>query len=417
MRRLPSIVLALTALVTATLAAQTPTPPTLAERLAQQRTQVVLADGALSGPGADLMREAAARAQFVMIGEDHGIAEVARFSAAFFAPLASAGARTLLTETGPETDAALNAALRSADPPAAIAAFSSRYPFSIAFYTWQDEVRFLERVAGAAGSGFALHGFDQELMGAAGLLLDRMAEVVRSPKAATAIAALRARERDAARRAAESGRPEALYLMSAARADLDELRGLLQTPGDDDARALLEAFTDSRAIYEENMSGSGFVSNARRSGLMKRTLHRLMAAEPGRRVLLKAGASHVYRGLNYLGNNDLGSWVAQYCDGRGTESLHVMVVAASGTQLRFAGVGRPDAVVPIEAIAPGSPMAGLLPLYKAAAAHGAEWSVFDLRPIRRYARTLAATDPGLQHLLYGFDMVVVIPRGTATSGR
>jgi len=52
------------------------------DEIAKQRTDLGFTGGTFSGPGADVLAKAVENTQYVMIGEDHGIAEIPAFSTA-----------------------------------------------------------------------------------------------------------------------------------------------------------------------------------------------------------------------------------------------------------------------------------------------------------------------------------------------
>ena len=66
------------------------------------------ADGRLSGAGAELLLAAGRDAQFFLIGEEHGVAEIPLVAAGLFRELAPAGYRHLAIETGEFMAAELN---------------------------------------------------------------------------------------------------------------------------------------------------------------------------------------------------------------------------------------------------------------------------------------------------------------------
>src|SRR5665647_285071 len=104
----------LLALVAGTAAAA---PSRLAAALARVSSPIAVADGKLSGKGADVLRPAITAANFVMLGEDHGIAQIPQLGAA------------LCSELG------------------RTAAFVQRYPETIAFYDWREEREMLAACA------------------------------------------------------------------------------------------------------------------------------------------------------------------------------------------------------------------------------------------------------------------------------
>ncbi|WP_092605000.1 hypothetical protein [Janthinobacterium sp. YR213] len=392
-------------------------PLSLPDRLAALRTTIAIDHGKMLGSGAAPLINAGLESQFVLIGEDHGITEIANFSAAYFEALAGQGFTTLIVENGPAVAGALEKALRSNTGVAGIAAFNQAYPVATAFYKWQAEAQFLARIAKAAGPSFQLVGMDQELMGASKYLLDQMAEQPLNPLAKAKIEAFRKLESDNYRRASESGDPRELFMVKVQEEELFALQKLLTAPKEMPALAMLNSLIESRSIYTKNMTpGQGYGSNTQRARLMKQYVASHLTHAPAQRMLLKAGAIHVFRGYNPLGagSREIGNYLAEYAEGRGQKSLHVLVLALKGQQAQFAGIGRASASTEIEKVDSKSSMAGVLPFFAAAKEHK-EWSLFDVRPLLGSAKTLANGDSSVQGMIQGYDFVLVIPEGNATS--
>jgi len=410
LRKTPSrrLSLALLTLLAGGAAASGP-PPAPSEALAAVRSDLALDAGALSGPGAGVLSGAAAGVRFVLVGEDHGIAEIPAFAAALHRALAPAGFDTLALEIGPAAAAELEGILAGPDRHARLAEWLKRHPFALAFYDLAEEAAFLERAADTAGGRLRLVGFDQELMGAGRLLLERARAATARPETRALLDGLLEAETAAFARAAGSGNPTELFLMSADPADLERARAALALESAA-AAAPLEALLASRHVYELNAT-EGWRSNIERAALMRRNLH---AALPGElpKLLVKVGAYHAYKGVNPMRSRELGNHLAELAEAAGERSLHLLVIAGAGEQAQFAGVGRPPASVPIT-VAGDDGIPALAPLVEIAAQHPA-WSLFDLRPLRPRYHALTVADPELDRLVQGFDLVLVIPKGTAS---
>jgi len=134
-------------------------------------------------------------------------------------------------------------------------------------------------------------------------------------------------------------------------------------------------------------------------------------AESGRKILLKGGGEHAFKGLNPLRNRDLGNFVAELAEGRQQRSVHILMFAASGKQLAFSGPGKPMKATPIKLTSKDSPLPGVKPLIEIAARHPDSWSLFDLRP--KFS-SLGRVEPEMEKVLYGFDLVIVVPKGEAS---
>ena len=70
------------------------------EALKKNRGAIRVQDEKFAGPGADVLRAALVEAQFVALGEDHGIRQVSEFAAALCAELAPHGFHFMGLEIG-----------------------------------------------------------------------------------------------------------------------------------------------------------------------------------------------------------------------------------------------------------------------------------------------------------------------------
>lgn len=383
----------------------------IVEKLNDSRLAINLDKGMLSGPGAAALLQASRQAHYVLLGEDHGVAEIARFSSAYFNALAPAGFTTLVTENGAVAASTLEAMLKRADAVGAIGRFDAAHPDAIAFYTIREEAEMLASFAVAAGPRFEQWGIDQEFIGAAKYLIAQMLAQPVNPAARAKLEALRAMEAVAYQKAVATGNPMEYLMLSASNEDLASLRPLLAGPHEKAALGLLDALLESRAIYQKSASkvpGDRDLSNRMRLTLLKQTLATRLGVKE-QKLLVKVGANHAYKGINPLNNRDIGNFLAERAEGQGHTSLHLIVLASKGKQLRFAGAGKPYRPAPIEA---GSAAAALL---ASADATDKGWSLFDLRSLRPGSRKLAAGDIELFNLINGYDFAVIIPEGSAST--
>lgn len=382
----------------------------LVDQLAANRTDLSVRSR-LVGPGAEVLAKATEGAAFVFLGEDHGVSQVAELATALHAMLQPQGFDTLALEVGPYTARELNAVLRRPDAVQSHAAFLKDHPLSTAFYDTREEFEFLRAAAKASGNKLRIIGFDQELMGNGKALLEAVREQELPPQIATRVGELLTAEQDALADAKGAGRPDLLYMMTAPLQELLDFQSALKQARLDSTP--IDNLLASRAIYEE-FSRNGYASNVQRSLLMRQYFTAAGGAEPGRKVLLKAGGEHAFKGLNPLRNRDLGNFVAELAEGLQQRSVHILMFAAAGQQLTFAGAGKPMRPMPINVAAKDSPLPSVKPLLQVAAKHPLTWSLFDLRPLRSNFRSLGAVTPEMEKILYGFEFVIVVPKGAAS---
>lgn len=408
---MPIRLAALAAILTLGFANQAVADTAVVEKLKDNRLAITLDKGMLSGPGAAPLLQASRQAQYVLLGEDHGVAEIAQFSSAYFNALAAAGFTTLVTENGAVVASALEGMLKRADAVAAIARFDAAYPDSIAFYTMRQEAEMLAGFALAAGPRFEHWGIDQEFVGTAKYLITLMLAEPVNPAARAKLEVLRQMEAVAYQKAAATGNPLEYLMLSAPNEELASLRPLLAAPEEKTALGLLDALLESRAIYQKSASrapGDRGLSNRMRLTLLKRTLATRLGVQE-QKLVVKVGANHAYKGINPLNNRDIGNFLAERAEGQGHTSLHLIVMAAKGQQLRFAGAGKPHQPAPIELDS------AAFTLLASAGATDNSWSLFDLRSLRPDSRKLAAGDIEVFNLINGYDFALIIPEGSAST--
>ena len=72
------------------------------ETLKKNRGAISVEDGKLAGPSGEVLRSALADAQFVALGEDHGIRQIPTFASALCVELAPRGFHPMALEIGPD---------------------------------------------------------------------------------------------------------------------------------------------------------------------------------------------------------------------------------------------------------------------------------------------------------------------------
>jgi hypothetical protein len=227
------------------------------ETLQKNRAAIAVQNGKLGGPGAEILRPALADAQFVALGEDHGIQQIPEFAAALCAELAPHGFHHLGLEIGPYVAPELEKFARNADGAKLFAEFEKKYPETIAFYNWREEFAMLQHCEKtAAPADMAIWGMDQELMGSAGYLLEKILGTNPGPEAKAAVDALLKEDEKDHAAAAKSGNPGELFMMAAKQENLDHARDLLKKQGNAEAQNIFDALLVSRDIYEKNISGN-----------------------------------------------------------------------------------------------------------------------------------------------------------------
>jgi hypothetical protein len=365
-----------------------------------------------------VLKEALDGAQFVLVGEDHGIAQIPAFYQGICQILGPAGFSTMAIETGPVAAEQLAKWVVQPDGRQKLISFEKEYPETIAFYNWSEEYALLSRCAAASGTGpFHLWCLDQELMGSSRLLLSKILEEHPGPEATSETRRLLEKNDTSHAAAVKSGNPGDMFMFTVTDEELNHLRDLLRREGNPAAQSLLDELIESREIYQKNMDGRGAESNRQRALLMKRNFvadYRGTAqgqdAKPPK-IMFKFGAWHMFKGINPLHNNDLGNFVTELADGHGVKSVHILILAVKGSQLRFAGIGRSFQPSPLNlAEDKDSDFLYLKPMFSAVQSGGL--TMFDLRGLRKNFSKLGPVETEMDRLIFGYDLLVLVPEAT-----
>jgi hypothetical protein len=385
-----------------------------AETLKKNRGAISVQDGKLAGPSAGILRSALAEAQFVALGEDHGIRQIPEFAAALCTELATHGFHHMGLEIGTYVAPDLEKMARSADGANQLAEFENKYPETIAFYNWQEEFAMLQKCESATSPGhMTIWGMDQEFMGATSFVADKILATNPGPEAKAAVESLLKEASEARAAAAKTGNPGDLFMMTAKQEELDHVRELLKKQGKPEAQKLFEAFLVSREIYQKNMTGDYYESNRQRALLMKKNFSEPFAASSQSngvlpKVFFKFGAYHMFRGINPLHSSELGNLIGEAAEANQLKSVHILIVGVKGEQLHFVGIGKPAEAAPLDL--PGdkdSPFLFFKPLFDAQVENS--WTLYDLRALRDQFSKYGKIDPELERVIFGYDFVVLIP--------
>ncbi|HYL92626.1 MAG TPA: hypothetical protein VEW69_05660 [Alphaproteobacteria bacterium] len=394
-------------------------PSPLAQQIVASRYLIQVQDGRLSGAGAPVVEAAIAKAHYVLIGQDHGIAEIPSFVSAVCDLTAAQGYHSMAVESGPFVTEKLREWIARKDRIEQISAFEKQFPLSLAFFNMREENDMLAHCAQGTKTGeFHLWGLDQEFVGSPGFLLNQIIASHPGPKVEAEAKRLLAENDEAYKKAAQSHNPVELFMFAAKYDDLQLMQSLLQQQGTPAARSLFNAFLESRDIYLKAFSDS-VANNRIRAMLLKRNFlqqYNLAKRTEGQppKVLFRFGALHLMKGFNPLLNNDIGNFVMELADGEGTQSLHIMIVAMQGSQLHFAGVGVPYAAHAFNNVTDkDSQIVFLKPFFDNLAPGG--WTLFDLRALRQHIGSLGNLDSQVERTILGYDLLVVIPTAHPSS--
>ncbi len=130
-------------------------------RIEASRYPISIVKGRLDGKGAQVLRLSTQDAQYVLLGEEHGTVEIARFADALFGSLVHYGFRTAVVETGPLLTTQLQSWISRPDGTQRFTQFEEKYPGTTAFYSWRDEYAFLRNAYLSTKNKLRVWGIDQ----------------------------------------------------------------------------------------------------------------------------------------------------------------------------------------------------------------------------------------------------------------
>lgn len=381
----------------------------LRRHLSAHRHTVALEGGQLSGPGGERLLAAARAAQFTLVGEEHGVAEIPALTAALFRALVPHGYRHLAIETGEALAAALDSVARQPRPLDAMDTFFEAHWPGAPFFILEPEARLLVEAVGASPARPALWGLDYDIM-ADRYALARLQSLARTDAERAAAARLRAVADSLLRRAMAERNPGLIMMFGGPPEPVRAVREAFATAPGSEADRIIRELERTLEINQHWGAGRGWQSNQARARWNKAQLGRMLREQAGAggalpRVLFKFGAYHMMRGRTGTDVYDIGSLASELADAQGDSTLHLYVVGGRGREHAVM-----DPTVMQYRPAPGDlqSAAWAQPLYDLA--DPARWTLYDLRPLRPLlaARRLGPVPEGLARTIWAFDMMLIL---------
>jgi hypothetical protein len=358
-------------LIALTVFASSDTADPLPGLLAANSHSIRLETQQLTGPGAELLLDAAANAQFVALGEAHNNRDIPLLSQALFRQLNHRyGFNYLATEQDPLMMQRISSGPVRGDL-SRVNALARQYPYGFTFVSDQELAMLAGILDLSSGRHDPVWGAEQAF--GATHYLEELIELAPTEAAGELVRALHAEasedeaDRDVSNRhymsRTDAKRPRFLALREA----------FAPRPGSR-AEFLIEALIKSDEIYgyyHRAVAGEvvGLYNNSVREDYMKRrfmTEYRRAEAADGKqpRVLLKYGSWHLFHGRGPGNVYTIGNFVQEFSIANGMETIGVMLLTSEK-----AGFD------------PQAP-AWLGPLLPEQLS---EWTLVDLRPLRPYA--------------------------------
>jgi hypothetical protein len=359
-----------------------------ARLLKENTTSLQPGPNGFTGKGWDLIQAGVQQNQYVLIGEDHFMAEIPYFTKQV---LKTTTFNTFALEIDPYVAQILNQKMAQPDT-ASLMKWVSQTGAALSFYGLREEFQMLQ-AANRTHTTFI--GLDQIAMMSDPLIYEELARTATRPSTRQRYVGMAERARISADKfIADMSQPT---YMQGPMFDQD-VAELEKGPLSAREKEILDAIKLSARIYKTQ-------SHPLRVQLMK---HQLMAAYESaiknKKVLVKLGAMHCARGESYLRVYDCGSLLSNLADSEYKTSFHIAIFGKDGVQ------GSPFKSLPAQKLDPDNgDLKFIKPFFDATPKE--EWAVFDLLPIRKalQSQKLKIDDLDLRRTILGYDALVIFP--------
>lgn len=345
-----------------------------------------------SGSGWEKIIKKAAVSNDILIGEDHFTNEIPYFTSAI---ASSIKFDNFFCEIDPFTAEILQGKIKSLSP-LALQNYVDTYGNAFSFYAFAPEFDLLKQLT---RSNTTIRGTDQILLIGDRIICNELQQTTKN-KEAKQLYKLIADSSKVYFDNFLKDQKKPFYLLTDDFAKNVDKLSLLKLSTQE--TKIIDALKLSAKIYKSQ-------SHKLRVQLMKNQLMQTYDSWSGKRNLFKYGANHLTKGESFLDVYDIGNLVSNINDGNFKSSLHIMILGISGTE------ASPFEGFPAENIDTNSSMLKTLkPITKMV--DGEEWCCFDLLPLRKELNEgrLKITDIKMQRIIKGYDLLVIIPKVTAS---
>jgi len=357
-----------------------------------------------SGAGFDWLLKRGAEAHAFLVGEEHGIAENPKLAAALFAELAPHGYRHVAVEISPPMAAAVDNALTKGGTTLdrLLTAPESR----VAFFGLREEADWLRAARAAAPPGRPfLWGLDYEVA-ADRYLLAQLHAKSKPAAASQALDKVIAASAGSWARYEAAKDPKFIYSFAGDPALVEAVEHVWPNR-DAESRTILQTLRETLTINRLWGVGKGYESNLRRSRLMRANLLRYWKdterRDPGGRLFIKMGASHLVRGVNMSDVFDVGTLVPELAAARDGTTFHMLVLPGPTSQ-----TANLDPTKFLYVPGNRDEYGGGMDIFDKAILPDT-FTLFDTAPLRPIASSSSGDVPlPLWRVIHGFDAVLVM---------
>lgn len=384
----------------------------LLEALQKNRFPLTMNDGP-SGRGWDWLVQQARDARFTLIGEEHGVAETAQFSAALFKAIRPSGYNRVAIELSPIIAEDIESAARRNGIQGIMKFFAGQDTWSPMYL--REEAQFLANVINAAPKGErVLWGFDREIFSDR-YLISRLEPRV-PQRAKESFTLLKQASNSAWAKQQQNPGPPFLFTQDPAL--VSAVRTAWPNP-DRVSDLILRTLEESLAINAVARTGTSWDSSDRRAQWMRNSLASRLKSDESRglrpKVMLKSGYNHMIRGANYVNIFDVGGMTDEVAALSGGHAFHILVLPGPGSRQAVLGPAR--SFVSVSSDEFDEFRAGDQRLTRVLSNMNATGhEVVDLRALRPLAmRGLESWNADVVRTIYGYDAAVIWKGAHASS--
>ena len=357
------------------------------------------APGEFGGAGWDRLVADGAASQFMMIGEQHGSGDIAKFEAAVQRAMFKAGYTNVAYEIGPYSADYAETLIRSGNGKLATYLRKPGNGLAFPFIFFGEELAMAEQAVAASPDKIdAIWGLDQEFAAAAPVVIDLLRPLARTPAEKAGLDAFAVKAKT---------NPQII-----AAAPWTEFTGLESAFANNRrARDLVAALKLSNEIYAPftGRGGRGYDANLARETYMKVNFAKRFAAAERRsgrppKVFLKFGGYHAQKGVTGTNVLGLGNFLYEWGQPRGFKLTNVMVECVGGESLN----PQTNKPVPCAPYFAADSVIAKLPKPR-------RYTLVDLRPLRPLLRRMTGLDQESRALILSFDYYLAIKDVKAAS--
>lgn len=362
-----------------------------------------LNNAGFTGNGWDLLTAEIEKVQFVLIGEQHGEAQVPLFTGKVADILKP---KALVIEIDPYT---ANELKNVSSNKKLYSQVLKQNPYAFAFYSWQEEMAMVTKLGQQHIDIWGLNEINFLSLGTFFNSLAAGAKLPANKQAAAKLAEAYIKNDQPLYKRGDFGKFAAFHVKEST---VDSLLVLFknESPG------------CKKMLYDLKMSVPIFTNTSyqQRVNLMKKNLlnyvYRDISADAidMPKLLFKFGANHVTRTNDMTNNFEVGSLADNLAGAANKKTLHILVFGKEGTINNMSMADNSKAIQPYNILKDGD--LKMLSQFTELVVND-EWAVYDLRPMRKAIR-LGKYHPGntrIKEIAMGYDLLVTFAKVNGSS--